>query len=80
MGRPTNEFGYDKPWVSNPDGSAVPGVDVFDADIGELPPLTAALRNAWAAHAAHPVASAAAMAAVLNAVFHLEQRVAALES
>lgn len=78
MARPTNEFGYDKPWVSNPDGTTVSGMSVYDTPIGNLPPLTAALRTAWAG-SAHPVPSSAAMAAIFAAVHNLEQRVTALE-
>lgn len=69
--RPVNAFGGDAAYLPTV------GQDVFDAD--DLPPLTAALRAAWGPQSAYPVPSSEAMAALLVAVYTLEQRVIALE-
>lgn len=71
--RPQAPVGGDEPYLLDV------GQDVFDTDPTGLPPLTRAIRETWSPHTAHPVASAAAVAALFVAVYHLEQRVIALE-
>lgn len=68
-----------------PTGGTVPylldiGQEAFDASPNQLPPLTKAIRETWSPHTAHPVASAAAVAAMFAAIYALETRLIALES
>lgn len=70
-------------FVKNPLGgdaaySVDAGQDVYDFPLDDLPPLTRAIRESWGPHTAHPVASAAAVAALFQAVFELETRLIAL--
>lgn len=72
MARPTGPHSFPAPYPAG-----MTGIEVFDAN--DLPPLTQAIRDAWSG-APHPVASAAAIAALFAAVYHLETRVIELEA
>ena len=54
--------------------------ELFAADPTTLPPITKTVRETWGIHTPHPVASAAAVAALFTGLHDLEQRVIALES
>jgi hypothetical protein len=73
MTRPVKgPFGDDAPYPAG-----MVGKDVYDAE--DLPPLTAAIREAWG-NSAHPVPSAEALAAIFVAVHDIETRLTELES
>jgi hypothetical protein len=59
--------------------AAMAGLTIYDTPIDDLPPLTAAIRQAWGI-GAHPVANARSAAALFAAVYDLETRVTTLES
>lgn len=71
MARPKGLFGTPAPYLPTV------GQDIYDTDIEDLPPVTAALRQAWTG--ASPVPSGEAMAALLVAVHSLETAVIALQ-
>ena len=79
MTRPKTPLGGDAPY--NIPGAI--GQSIYDADPTTLPPLTRALREAWGTGpnaSPNPIATAAAMAAILGAIHDLETRVIALET
>lgn len=52
-------------------------MNTFEADPDTLPPLTRTIRDSFSPHAPHPVPSAEAIAAILNAFHQLELQVIA---
>ena len=54
-------------------------MNTFDLDRDTLPPITRTVRDSFSPHAPHPVPSADAIAALLNAVHALELRLIAAE-
>lgn len=54
-------------------------MSTFDVNPNTLPPITRTVRDSFSPHAPHPVPSADAIAALLDAVHALELRLIAAE-